>query len=128
MFYNNKKENVIEPFDSKQGGLSFSFLMAIYVIIAFFVQAILQAITDNTSVLYLAVSSTLSSVAIAIVLIYQCHFKKQTIKILTIKKFNGLSLLPTVLLCVGMFLGLGFVNISYSFAGLEDKIKLKVVD
>lgn len=114
MFYNNNNEKIIEPFDSKQGGLSFSFMMALYVIIAFFVQAILQAITDNTSVLYLAVSSTLSSVAIAIVLIYQCHFKKQTIKMLSIKKFNGLSLLPTVLLCLGMFLGLGFINIKFS--------------
>lgn len=124
MFYNNKKENVIEPFDLKQGGLSFSFMMAIYVIIAFFVQAILQAITENTSVLYLSVSSILSLVAIAIVLVYQCHIKKQSVKILSITKFNVISVLPMLLLCLGMFLGLGFVNLKFSEIMADLGVKL----
>ncbi len=114
MYYNNKRENVIEPFDAKQGGLSFSFMMAVYVIIAFFVQAILQAVTEDTSVLYLAISSILSLIAIAIVLVYQCWFRKYTIKVLSINKFKVKSLLPTLLLCLGMFLGLGFVNLKFS--------------
>ena len=114
MFYQNKKENAIEPFDVKQGGLSFSFMMAVYVIIAFFVQAILQVVTEDTSVLYLAICSILSPLAIAGLIVYQCFFKNQTIKILSINKFKVASLLPTLLLCLGMFLGLGFVNLKFS--------------
>ncbi len=114
MFYQNNKQNTIEPFDLKQGGLSFSFMMALYVIVAFFVQSILSFVTENTSVLYLAICSVLSSIAIALIIVYQCFFKRQTLKILSVNKFNAKALLPTILLCVGMFLGLGFVNIKFS--------------
>ncbi len=114
MFYQNKKQQLVEPFDSKQGGLSFSFLMALYVIIAFFVQIILSVATTNTSVLYLAITSMISSIVIAYVIVYQCCFKKQTLKILSANKFNPKCLLPTLLLCVGMFFGLGFVNLKFS--------------
>ena len=114
MYYQNKNEQAVEPFDLKQGGLSFSFLMAFYVIITFFVQTILLLVTKNTSVLYLAICSTLSSLAILGVIIYQCKIKKQTLKVLSVNKFSPKSLIPTVLLCVGMFLGLGFVNIKFS--------------
>lgn len=114
MYYQNKNEQAVEPFDLKQGGLSFSFLMAFYVIITFFVQTILLLVTKNTSVLYLAICSTLSSLAILGVIIYQCKIKKQTLKVLSVNKFSLKSLIPTLLLCVGMFLGLGFVNIKFS--------------
>ncbi|MBO7149947.1 MAG: CPBP family intramembrane metalloprotease [Clostridia bacterium] len=120
MYYQNKNQQVEEPFDLKQGGISFSFLMAFYVIITFFVQTILLLVTENTSVLYLAVCSTLSSLAIAGVIVYQCHFKKRTLKVLSVNKFSVKALIPTLLLCLGMFLGLGFVNIKFSeiMAGL----------
>ena len=114
MFYQNNKQTTIEPFDLKQGGLSFSFMMALYVIVAFFVQSILSFVTENTSVLYLAICSVLSSIAIALIIVYQCFFKRQTLRILSVNKFNAKALLPTILLCVGMFLGLGFVNIKFS--------------
>ena len=114
MFYQNKNEQVVEPFDLKQGGLSFSFLMAFYVIITFFVQTILLLVTKNTSVVYLAICSILSSFAILGVIIYQCYFRKRTIKILSVDKFSPISFIPMVLLCVGMFLGLGFANIKIS--------------
>ena len=114
MFYHDKKENSIEPFDLKQGGLSFSFMMALYVIIAFFLQAILTLVTENTSLLYLAVTSTISSIAILIIIVHQSYVKKQSLKILSVNKFEIKSLIPTVLLCLGMFFGLGFVNIKFS--------------
>ncbi len=113
MFYNNKNEQV-EPFDLKQGGLSFSFLMAFYVIITFFVQTILLLITKNTSVLYIAICSILSSLAIAGVIVYQCYFRKRTLKVLSVNRFSPKAFIPTVLLCLGMFLGLGFVNVKFS--------------
>ncbi len=124
MYYQNKNQQVVEPFDLKQGGISFSFLMAFYVIITFFVQTVLLLVTENTSVLYLAVCSTLSSLAIVGVLVYQCCFKKRTLKVLSVNKFSVKALIPTILLCLGMFLGLGFVNIKFSeiMAGLGVKI------
>ncbi len=114
MYYQNKSEQVVEPFDLKQGGLSFSFLMAFYVIITFFVQSILMLVTENISVLYLAICSILSSLAIVGVILYQCKLKRQTIKVLSINKFSLKAFIPTILLCLGMFLGLGFVNIKFS--------------
>jgi membrane protease YdiL (CAAX protease family) len=111
MFYNNNKKSMSEPFDAKQGGLSFSFMIATYVIVAFFVQAVLQLVTEKTSVLYLAISSILSLVAITVILVYQCYFKKQTIKVLSLNKFNAQSLLLSILLWGGMFFGAGFVNL-----------------
>jgi len=114
MFYQNKNEQVVEPFDLKQGGLSFSFLMAFYVIITFFVQTILLLVTKNTSVVYLAICSILSSFAILGVIIYQCKIKNQTLKVLSLNKFSLISFIPMALLCVGMFLGLGFANIKIS--------------
>lgn len=85
-------------------------LMAVYVIIAFFVQSILLSFTKKESFLYLAVCSLLSSLSIFGVIFYTRLHKKVQFD-LGLKNFKITHLVFSVLLSVGMFLGLGFVNL-----------------
>lgn len=114
MFYlNEDKKNQTTLFNQREGGKSFSLLMFFYVLVSFFVQTILLFFTEQNSFLYLAVCSLLSSVCIGFVVIYQTKIKKRTVKILALNKFKTHALLPTLLLSLGMFFGLGFVNLKF---------------
>lgn len=109
MFCQNDKE-IKKNIDAKQGGLCFSMLMASYVIIAFVVQSILLSFTIKESFLYLAVCSFLSSVTILGVIFYTRLHKKIEFD-LGCKNFKLNHVIISLLLSVGMFLGLGFINL-----------------
>ena len=108
MFYSSENNLTSQ----QQGGKAFSLMIAIYVLLAFVVQAILLSFTTQESFVYIAVCSCLSSLAILVAVISQTKLKRCTYKALNINKFNLKAVLPAVLLGTGMFLGLGFVNIA----------------
>lgn len=109
MFCQTDKE-IQKNFDAKQGGICFSILMASYVIFAFIVQTILLSFTKKESFLYLAVCSLLSSFSIFGVILYT-HLHKKFKLDFNVKNFQAKQLIFIILLSVGMFLGLGFVNL-----------------
>ena len=76
-------------------------------------QAILLIFTNENSFIYTAVCSVISLIAIASVIIYQTRQNKCTYKALKVNKFNISGLFLAVLIAVGMFFGLGFVNIAF---------------
>ena len=98
--------------NQEQGGKAFSIMIAIYVLLSFVVQVILLSFTKQESFTYIAVCSCLSSLSIFLAIIYQNKCQKCTYKALNIKKFDVKAVLPAVLLAIGMFLGLGFVNLA----------------
>lgn len=104
-------------FESKDGGLSFAIMIALYVFITFLGQSVLQTFATPKSVLSLAISSLFSAVAMALVIIYYIVSKGAKIRnTLMLNKFSAFNLLPIVALSAGMFLGLGFVNDALSNA------------
>ncbi len=105
----SRENNLI---NQQQGGKAFSLMIAIYVLLSFVVQGILLSFTSQNSFVYIAVCSCLSSTAILFAIASQLKFQKCTYKALNIKKFKIKAVLPAVLLAIGMFLGLGFVNIA----------------
>ena len=109
MSYSNSESNFLT---AEQGGKAFSIMIAIYALLSFLVQSILLIFVSKESFTYIAVCSVISCIAITIVLLYQIRQNKCTYKALKVKKFNLSSLFLAVLISVGMFCGLGFVNIS----------------
>lgn len=109
MSYSNGENNFLT---AEQGGKAFSLMIAIYALLSFLVQAILLNFTTNTSFIYTAICSVISCIAIATVLLYQIRQNKYTYKALSVKKFSVSSLFLAILIAVGMFCGLGFVNVS----------------
>lgn len=102
------------PLMQTDGGMSFAILMVGYILISFLVQAILLLFTQSTSALYLALCACLSPLSILLVILYQAKYKRHTFSILSVNKFDAKHLIATLLLSVGMFLGLGFVNIAFA--------------
>lgn len=109
-----KSKTQTYPLMQTDGGLSFAILMVGYIVLAFFVQAILLAFTDTNSTLFVAVNSLVSPLALIFVIVYQIKVKNRSISVLSLNKFNKLHLLTAILLSVGMFLGLGFVNVLFA--------------
>lgn len=105
-----KTTSEIIELEPKQGGLAFSVLMAFYVVISFVVQSALLGAVKSDSFAYLAVCSLLSIVSIVITIFYVCVHKKHSFKVLSLNKCDYKGVLLAILLCVGMFMGLGFVN------------------
>ena len=105
-----KNNDLQKNIDAKQGGLCFSVLMGVYIIMSFVVQSIMLSFTEDKSFLYLAVCSLLPSISMFGVIIYtRLHNKIQFG--LGLKNFKINHLVFSLLLSVGMFLGLGFVNL-----------------
>ena len=96
------------------GGLSFAIFMMGYILVAFFVQVVLLSFTDAQSTLYFAINSAVSPLVMFCVIFYQVKYKGRSVKILSVNKFDKLHLLTLILLSVGMFFGLGFVNIIFA--------------
>ncbi len=109
MSYSRENNNLL---NKEQGGKAFSIMIAIYVLLSFVVQGVLLAFTDQQSFIYIAVCSILSTVAIFLAILYQNKRNKCSLKQLNIKKCEIKAFLPAILLSVGMFLGLGFINIA----------------
>lgn len=109
MSYSNSESNFLT---AEQGGKAFSIMIAIYALLSFLVQSILLIFVSKESFAYIAVCSVLSLIAILSVIIYQIKYNKCTYKVLNVNKCNKTSFALAVIISVGMFCGLGFVNIS----------------
>ncbi len=96
------------------GGLAFFSSISIFVIINFLGQTIFGLIFNPKSVEYIAICSTFSAIAFAIVSVYYgIKVEKPFTTLYSINKFNPIYLLFALILSAGMFLGLGFVNTAF---------------
>lgn len=100
----NKQNNL-------NGGLAFFIMITTYLFLSFLGQIILAALGVENSTLYYAISGLFSSLAIFGVLFYLSK-KSNTpaLKMMAIQKFNPIYIILAVILSVGMFCGVGFIN------------------
>lgn len=101
--------------NGKNGGLSFAVLMAVYVVISFVGQMIAEAAFGKGSTAFIIVCSAFSSVSLLlVVLLFTVWANNDFLSVVPIKKFSPLYLFIALLLSVGMFMGLGFVNDAFA--------------
>ena len=106
-----KKEEYIS-LNASTGGFAYSLMIILYLIISVLGQAILSLIGVNT-VINSAISATFSAFAITIaVFLVKSKTGDRLTELCSIKKFNSLFILLSLLFSFGMFCGLGFVNTS----------------
>ncbi|MBQ8426451.1 MAG: CPBP family intramembrane metalloprotease [Clostridia bacterium] len=120
-----KENKPLQQLNGRTGGFYFAVTIALYVILSFVGQAIMGAVAEKTSTVYLAVCSTFSAVSFFIVIAYALFFAKQPTKCIVGQSF-GLKFIPlAIILSCGMFLGLGYVNnaIAEVFIGWGANIK-----
>lgn len=100
---------------AEKSGLTFSALIILYLFISFIGQAVLLLFTESGSVLFLAVSSVFSEIALFTVsLVHRKKTKKTIFDLENVKKFNPLYIILSVLIAAGMLFGLGFLNQTFA--------------
>ncbi len=104
-----KKESVLG--NSKIGGIGYSALIFLYILLAFVLQGVIDSFIQSSSPLNTLLKGLISPLVITITLLglikyFNLSFKKS----LQFKKFSPISLVVVVLVAFGMFFGLGFVN------------------
>lgn len=108
---NNKQTKL--QLNAYNGGIAFSSMMMLYVFISFLGQAICGAIFDKSSGEYIAICSTFSVISLlGVVLFYVFYGKNKFKSTVSVEKAGGKYIVIALLLSVGMFAGLGFVNSS----------------
>ena len=96
---------------SNDGGLAFALLMCLYVFAVFIGQSIAGAIAPAGSVTFYAICAIFPALVISVIIVYYCVYKKfNPLEVTGIKKFNPCWLLFSLVLFVGAFFGLGFIN------------------
>lgn len=111
--------------NAKDGGIAFSVMIVLYVLISFVGQVVLSAVCESGSVVQISISALFSIVAIILTCSAILLQKNAPIKeTLSMEKFKCFSLLPAIMLAFGMFLGFGFIN--EAFAGIFKKWGLNV--
>lgn len=105
-----EKNKEFKQLNGREGGIYYAFTIALFVILSFIGQAIMGAIVDKTSTVYIAVCSTFSVITFFAVIAYAVFYVKVQPKSLVGEGF-GVKFLPaSLLLACGMFFGLGYVN------------------
>ncbi len=93
------------------GGISFSALMLLYVLISLMGQLILGAAGIKGGFLYIAVSSVFSISALLIIIVFWgVKGEGGLYSTLSVKKFNPLYIFLAILLSAAMLFGFGFIN------------------
>lgn len=111
--------------NEKEGGLSFAFMIVLYVCISFFGQAVVGELFGRESVAFVAICSLFSVLSMVAVIFYFTRKKKTgLIKLTGISKFRPIYLLSAAALSLGMLFGLGFIN--DAFAGFLRGLGLSV--
>ena len=72
------------PLMQTDGGLSFAILMIGYILLAFFIQAVLLIFTDASSTLFVVVNSLVSPLAMLLVIVYQIKGKGRSLSVLSL--------------------------------------------
>ena len=106
------KSNERFPLTPKNGGVAYMAMIVLYLFITFIGQTVAAATFGNDSVVYIAVCSTFSLIAMfAVIMVKLFTAKEKSIaKTIYLTTFNWKFLIFALILSVGMFLGLGFVN------------------
>ncbi len=100
----------LQQLNARSGGFYYAITIALYVLISFLGQALMSALAEKTSTVYLAVCSTFSIISFAIVLAYTIFYCKTNITSITGESKGVKFIPPALLLSIGMLLGLGYVN------------------
>ncbi len=119
------KNDVKFPLGASTGGFSFLLMLAVYLVLSLVGQLIVGAVFPSGGVLATAINSTYAVIAMLGVIIYLS--KKGQISIIkatSVKKFNVKYLIYSLVLSLGMFFGLGFLNTV--FVNLLDKLGVSV--
>lgn len=111
--------------DSRGGGIAFAMLMALYIILSFLGQSLCSVIFGIGTAPYIVVCSCFSVLSISLVIGYFVFNKKNKLtKLTSVKPCKFIYFPMAIVLAVGMFMGLGFVN--ESLAGVFSGWGLKV--
>ncbi len=109
MKQNNTNERLI--YGSVSVGSGYSLMILLYVVFSLLGSTILNAVGVKEGVLFVAICALFSIFAMAIIVANYAYRRKENIlTTCTLKKFNPIYLVVSLLLSVGMFLGLGFLN------------------
>ncbi len=100
---------------AERSGLTFSALIILYLFINVIGQAVLLNFTESGSVVFLAVSSLFSEIALFTVsLVHRKRNGENLFDSENVKKFNPLYVVVSFLIAAGMFMGLGFLNQAFA--------------
>jgi membrane protease YdiL (CAAX protease family) len=104
-------------FSAKDSGIAFSAMIVLYLLITLLGQAILLAVTEQGSTLFVLVCSLFSLLALGVVFFYYSFNRKISINELCgVKKVNYKSIIASVLLAFGMMFTFGIVNTLFANA------------
>lgn len=115
---------------AQRGGLTFSALIVFYLVLTLIGQAILLAFCDSESVVFIAIGSLFSEVALFTVsLVHRKKIGETFCESENCKRFNPLYIIVAILIAVGMFLGFGMVNSIFAdwLTGLGLKVNQSTV-
>lgn len=113
-----KKEKRINlPLSARSGGLAFSGMILIYLLITFIGQSVFQALSITDGTTYFAVSSLYPILAIFLITVLsRLLYHRDLVQLTGIKPFSLKYCVVALGVAVGMFLGLGFINGLFSSA------------
>ncbi len=93
------------------GGLAFLIMIALFMLISFIGQSILNSASVTGGRLFYAISATFSLIAMGIVIVYAKKTAKNSlIEVVSFNKTKSIYFVFAIILSIGMFLGLGFLN------------------
>ena len=112
------------PLKEMDGAISFSLFIVGNILISFIIQLILASFLTTDSTAFLAINSCITPLVMFSVIYYQAKVKGHTFSFCSLNKpsIKGIGL--ALLLSVGMFFGLAFINIT--FADFMAKIGVKI--
>lgn len=116
-----KKSGEIASLSSRSGGTAFCVAIIFYLVFSLIVQMILSVVGKSGGLLFTAISFLIPAVVlVGVILFFGFTSGVKFTQITATKKFNPIYIVASLLLGVGMLLGLGFVN--SAFANLIKKI------
>ena len=106
-----------------RAGFNFSATIIIYVLVAFVVQTF-ASLFDN-ALIFAIISSLSAPIAMSLVLVLNCKIlKKPFLKTCGVTNFDKTYIIHAILLFIGMFFGLGFLNILISDLAIDWGVKI----
>ncbi len=108
---------------SHHGGVAYSAMLAVFIVLSLFVPLVLASFMKTQSLAYRLITLSFSAIAMATVILgFKLKTKQPLLTLTGAVKFHPVWLVASLLLAVGMFCGLGFVN--DVFAGLLQDVGL----